>query len=158
MRQIEENSMPAEARSRPGVRFKAEWRLPSDPAFLPVIRAAVERLCAVFGWHESEARSITLALDEALTNVIRHAYHKRPDEVIELTCEEKEQGLEFRVSDTGEAPDPARICARARESEAPGGMGTHIIRDVMDTVDYQRSGAANHLVMTKRFKGAAQGS
>jgi anti-sigma regulatory factor (Ser/Thr protein kinase) len=140
------------------VRFKAELRLPSDPVFLPVVRGAVERLCAVFGWNESEARSITLAIDEALSNVIRHAYHKRPDGVIELICEEKEKVLEFLVSDTGEAPDPARICARDRDSQAPGGMGTHIIRDVMDTVDYQRTGTANHLVMTKRFKGPGQGS
>jgi len=111
----------------------------------------------VFGWNESEARSITLAVDEALTNVIRHAYHKRPDGVIELICEEKESILEFLVSDTGDAPDPAKICARARESQAAGGMGTHIIRDVMDTAEYQRSGMANHLVMTKRLKQSVEG-
>jgi anti-sigma regulatory factor (Ser/Thr protein kinase) len=145
-------------RARSGVRFKAEWRLPSDPAFLPVVRGAVERLCAVFGWNESEARSITLAIDEALTNVIRHAYHKRPDGVIELICEEKEEVLEFLISDTGDAPDLEKICARARESHAAGGMGTHIIRDVMDTTDYQRFGTANHLVMTKRLKQSAEGS
>jgi serine/threonine-protein kinase RsbW len=144
--------------SRSGVRFKAEWRLPSDAAFLPVVRGAMERLCAVFGWNESEARSITLAVDEALTNVIRHAYHKRPDGVIELTCEEKGSVLEFLVSDTGDAPDPSKICARARESQAAGGMGTHIIRDVMDTADYRRSGATNHLVMTKRLKRSTEGS
>ena len=146
------------ARSRSGVRFKAEWRLPSDPAFLPVVRGAVERLCAVFGWDESEARSITLAIDEALTNVIRHAYHKRPDGVIDFICEEKEDLLEFLVSDTGDAPDPAKICARARQSQAAGGMGTHIIRDVMDTTDYRRSGMANHLIMTKRLKRSAESS
>jgi len=138
--------------SRSGVRFKAEWRLPSDPAFLPVVRGGVERLCAVFGWNESEARFLTLAIDEALTNVIRHAYHSRPDGVIEVTCEEKEDALEFVVCDVGEAPDPTRICARARESQAAGGMGTHIIRDVMDVVEYKQSGRTNQLVMTKRLK------
>jgi anti-sigma regulatory factor (Ser/Thr protein kinase) len=140
------------------VLLKVEWRLPSDPAFLPVVRAAVEKLCVVFGWSESEVRSLTLAIDEALTNVIRHAYHKRMDGVIELTCEEKDGGLEFLVSDTGEAPDPAKICARAGESQAAGGMGTHIIRDVMDTADYRRSGAANQLVMTKRFPQQVEGA
>jgi anti-sigma regulatory factor (Ser/Thr protein kinase) len=141
-----------------GVRFKVDWRLPSDPAFLPVVRGAVEKLCAVFGWNESEGRGITLAIDEALTNVIRHAYHKRPDGVIELSCEERDGVLEFLVSDTGDAPDPAKICARARESQAAGGMGTHIIRDVMDTAEYRRSGAANLLVMTKRLKQVVEGA
>jgi len=147
----------SESRSRSGVRFKAEWRLPSDPIFLSVVRAAMERLCAALGWNESEARSITLAVDEALTNVIRHAYHKRADGVIELVCEEKEGVLEFLVSDTGDAPDLSKICARAKESQAAGGMGTHIIRDVMDTADYQRTGMANRLVMTKRLRPSVEG-
>jgi len=140
------------------MRFQALWRLPSDPAYLPVIRSAVERLCTVFGWNESEARSITLAVEEAITNVIRHAYHNRPDNLIEVACEEKEATLEFLVSDTGDAPDPAKICARRRESSVAGGMGTHIIRDVMDTVDYRRSGTTNQLLMTKRLKPTPEGS
>jgi len=147
----------SEARSRSGIRFRVEWRLPSDPAFLPVVRGAVEKLCAVFGWTESEVRSITLAVDEALTNVIRHAYHKRPDGMIELICEEKEKVMEFLISDTGDAPDASKICSRAKESQAAGGMGTHIIRDVMDTAEYRRSGQANHLVMTKRLKQSVEG-
>jgi len=70
IRRAKGNSMHSlEARSRSGIRFRVEWRLPSDPAFLPVVRGAVEKLCAVFGWTESEVRSITLAVDEALTNV-----------------------------------------------------------------------------------------
>ena len=140
------------ARSHSGVHFQAQWRLPSDPIFLPVVRGAVERLCGVFGWDESEARSITLAVEEAITNVIRDAYHNQPDHLIEVACSEKETTLEFLISDTGDAPDPARICARARESHAAGGMGTHIIRDVMDTVDYRRVGTTNELLMTKRLK------
>jgi anti-sigma regulatory factor (Ser/Thr protein kinase) len=117
----------------------------------------MEKLCAVFGWNESEARSITLAVDEALTNVIRHAYHKRENGMIELICEEKENLLEFVVTDSGDAPDLSKICSRAKESQAPGGMGTHIIRDVMDTVDYRRLGMANHLVMTKRLRQPVEG-
>lgn len=146
------------ARAHSGTRFQARWHLPSDPAFLPVIRGAVERLCAVFGWNESEARSITLALDEALTNVIRHAYHNRPDGVIELVCAEKEEVLEFVVTDTGDAPDLGRICSRAKDSQAPGGMGTHIIRDVMDAANYHRSDGRNHLVMTKRWNPEREGA
>lgn len=138
--------------STSGARFRAQWRLPSDPIFLPVVRGAMEKLCAALAWNESEARAITLALEEAITNVIRHAYHNRPYEVVEVVCEEKESVLEFLLTDTGDAPDPAKICARAKESQTPGGMGTHIIRDVMDTVDYRRLGTTNQLVMTKRLK------
>jgi len=36
-------------------------------------------------------------------------------------------------------------------------MGTHIIRDVMDTAEYRRSGMANHLVMTKHLKQSVEG-
>ncbi len=132
-------------------RFQIEWVIPSDPIFLPVIRAAVERLCETLGCSESDARSITLALEEALTNVIRHAYCNRTDGVIELVCEQIEGTLQFVLTDTGIAPDPARICARQADSMEPGGMGTHIMRGVMDSIDYQSLTTCNRLIMTKRL-------
>ncbi len=132
--------------------FQIAWVIPSDPTFLPIVRATLEQLCTVLGWSESEAKLITLALEEALTNVIRHAYCNRADGVIELLCEKSDGKLQFVLSDSGTAPDPARICARQDDSTEAGGMGTHIIRGVMDTVDYQSIPSGNRLVMTKRIR------
>ena len=49
------------------------------------------------------AGAITLALDEALANVIRHAYANRADGLIEMECRETADGLEITVLDNGDA-------------------------------------------------------
>src|SRR5437773_1507201 len=109
----------------------------SHPRYLPVVRATVGQLATTVGWEETESRAIVLAVDEAIANVIRHGYHGRADGRIELECHADADGLQFRIRDTGDRPDPASICAREIGCDQIGGLGTHIIRDVMDTVSYQ---------------------
>jgi anti-sigma regulatory factor (Ser/Thr protein kinase) len=124
----------------------------SDPRYLPVVRGAVGALTTAIGWEESECRAITLALDEAVANVIRHAYGERLDGVIQLECREIAQGMEVTMTDNGEPPDPSKICAREVGGDKPGGLGTHIIRDVMDSVSYQKIGSENRFVATKLIR------
>ena len=83
--------------------------LPSDPSMLCVVRAAMERLTEAFGFTESEVRSVTRAVDEALTNIMRHSYGGALNRRIELSClriatEERAeggQGFEIRLVDYG---------------------------------------------------------
>jgi anti-sigma regulatory factor (Ser/Thr protein kinase) len=126
--------------------------LASDARYLPVVRSTVSALTAAIGWDESDCRAITLALDEAVANVIRHGYHNRPDGVIELRCRGNTDGLEVTMLDHGDAPDSARICAREVGSDQVGGLGTHIIRDVMDSVAYHLGGSGNLFVASKRLR------
>ena len=51
----------------------------SLPAHLPIVRAATEKVCELIGFDEHSASAVVLSVDEALTNVIRHAYHGADD-------------------------------------------------------------------------------
>ena len=133
-------------------RMQIKFAMPSDPRYLPVVRGAIGPLAAVIGWDESECRAITLALDEALANVIRHAYHNRADGLIELECQESADGLEITLSDKGDAPDKSKICAREIGCDQPGGLGTHIIKKVMDRVSYEVSPQGNRFVASKQLR------
>src|SRR5580704_13051938 len=93
--------------------------MPSDTRYLPVVRGATGALAAAIGWEESECRAIALAVDEAIANVIRHAYHNRADGVIELECREIAEGLEVSMLDNGDAPDLSKICARQVGCDRP---------------------------------------
>src|SRR5690348_8604670 len=104
--------------------LKLEMR--SDPRLLVVARKMVEELASVCGFPEQECCAITLAINEGLSNIIRHAYHNRHDQMLELSCRGDEKGLEFTLVDHGEPVDPARVCARPLEEVKPGGLGTHI--------------------------------
>src|SRR5580693_4111454 len=94
----------------------------SDPRYLPVVRGTIGPLAAAIGWDEAECRAIVLALDEAIANIIRHAYQGRSDGLIDLQCRETEDGLEISMLDSGEPPDLAKICAREVGCDQPGGL------------------------------------
>ena len=135
-----------------GPKLSLKFVMPSDPRYLPVVRGAIGPLAAAIGWGESDCLAITLALDEALANIIRHAYHSRADGLIELECSESADGLEVALLDKGEAPDRTKICARAVACDQPGGLGTHIIRKVMDSVSYELSDKGNRFVARKTLR------
>jgi anti-sigma regulatory factor (Ser/Thr protein kinase) len=132
--------------------FHIRFAIPSDTRFLPVVRGAIGPLAAAIGGDEEECRAVTLAIDEALTNIIRHAYHSRTDGTIELECSESGDGLEFVLVDHGDAPDLSQICASEIGQDRPGGLGTHIIRKVMDHVSYNQTPEGNRFVARKRLR------
>ncbi|HEV2499038.1 MAG TPA: ATP-binding protein [Terriglobia bacterium] len=129
-------------------------RMPSDPRLLPVVRSAISEFAAVWGFDEVQCRSITLAVDEALSNVIRHAYKNRCDCEVELNCQAHTDCLEVTFVDRGEPADPSRLCAQPLDEVALCGRGTHIIREIMDEVCYERVGEGNRLRLKKYLPAA----
>ena len=129
----------------------------SNPELLCVVRGAMERLTESMGFSERACRSITRAVDEALTNIIRHAYAGRPNRPIVLTCyrtkktaeSEPAQGLEIVLQDQGAPADPAKMRGRSLDEIKPGGLGLHYIRESMDVVEFSNSGGANQLRLVR---------
>ena len=126
--------------------------LVSDPQLLSVVRSAVHELAKVVGFSDEECRTITVAVDEALTNIIRHAYQNRHDQTIGLVCQPCGDGIEFLLSDSGQAADPEKLRGRPLSEVRPGGLGTHIIQQVMDHVEYQALPDGNRLRLVKYLK------
>ena len=127
--------------------------VPSDPQILCVVRSAVERFAALAGFCEEDCRSITLALDETMTNIIRHAYDNRYDQRIELRCGGDEESIEFVLLDRGRSVPPEEIRGRPLEEVRPGGLGTHIIAQIMDQVSYEPLPDGNQWKLVKRLPG-----
>jgi anti-sigma regulatory factor (Ser/Thr protein kinase) len=125
--------------------------MPSHPRFLSIVRATVDELCGTYGLSKEECVGVKLAVDEAMANVIRHAYKNRYDQTIEFECSVDDQRMEFTLLDQGEPPDPAKICAGPMDDIALSGRGTHLIRAVMDEVTYQQVSEGNQLKLVKRL-------
>ena len=127
----------------------------STPAHMPVVRAALDRLCELLGLGEADRGGIVLAVDEALTNIIRHAYHGQPDRPIEVRLSHggDAEMLEICIRDWGECADPGTIKSRDLDDVRPGGLGVHIMSNCMDTVDYaHEEGGGTTLTMTRRLR------
>lgn len=140
--------------------FLLKLELRSDPQILSVVRGALERLTEVFGFSPPDRRSVTRAVDEALTNIMRHCYNGQTDQPIELYCSRVRQdgsdGLQILLCDHGPAVDPAKFRGRHLDEIKPGGLGLHFIRQSMDTVEYQRRGDTNEFRLVKYLKPSTQ--
>jgi serine/threonine-protein kinase RsbW len=140
--------------------LKLELR--SDPSMLCVVRGAMERLTEVLGFSAAECRSVTRAVDEAITNVMRHSYKNIPGKPIVLAVlrlkagarSERGDGLEFLLCDRGPAVDPAKMQGRKLEEIKPGGLGLHFIRQSMDIVEFKRGRGTNTLRLVKYLQPA----
>ena len=129
----------------------------SDPQVLSVVRSAVQQLAAVAGFDDRDCRLITLAVDEAMANIIRHAYNGRTDRPIELSCWRRNDRLEFLLVDHGKSVPREKIRSRSLEEVRPGGLGVHLIKEIMDSVRYEPRPSGNHLRLVKRVPKRARG-
>jgi anti-sigma regulatory factor (Ser/Thr protein kinase) len=94
---------------------------------------------------------VTLAVHEACANIIEHSYQGDTTERIDLTVLVTPAELTIEIRDYGRKPDLAKIQPRALHDVRPGGLGTHFMRSIMDSVTYDISPATGTLLrMTKR--------
>lgn len=137
--------------SRPDAEARIE--IPSQPLFLAPLRAFVTCLAERAGFDEVTQFQIALAIDEAMANIINHGYGRNPDGRIWLHVSrlaEGRPGLRFVIEDLGRQVDPASIRSRPLEEIRPGGLGVHIIREVMNDCRWeQRSAGGMRLTLVK---------
>ena len=146
--------------------FLLKIELRSHPRLLCVLRGAVEPLMGVLGFSEEECRAIIRAVDEAVSNIMRHSYSGRLDRPIEVSCRSLRrrsngkggQGVEFLLFDRGPAVDPTRLSGRPLDEVRCGGLGLHFIRDSMDRVEYKRTSNMNQLRLIKYARSSKRRS
>jgi len=138
----------------------------SNPRLLSAIRGAVERLTETLGFTTVQCRSITRAVDEAVTNIVRHSYGNRLDKPIAMYLRstqrrhegEVQHGLEILLCDRGPEVDASKLKGRPLEEIRPGGLGMHLIHQAMDTVEFTRKGPTNRLRLVKYLAPASNAS
>ena len=124
----------------------------SCPSRLSEIRAEVRRLTEELGFSTALVQQLALVLDEAISNVIRHAYGGRSDGTIRLKVACQGDELVFKLRDYADEVDANCIKPRDLGDCRPGGLGINFIDSVMDSWQFCRppSGPGNLLVMTKQ--------
>ncbi len=131
-----------------------EIKIPSDPKFLKIVRCAIEHLCDVCEFSDTERSAIKLAVDEAVTNIIRHAYKNQPDQPIIMTCRLLDDRLEVVLKDFGTSAKSKEIKSRELDDIRPGGLGVHLIKTAMDIVDYDPTAKdCNKITLAKYLPG-----
>ncbi|HXI83918.1 MAG TPA: ATP-binding protein [Verrucomicrobiae bacterium] len=137
---------------------------PGHGSYLAYIRAIVGDLARKVGFNEGEAAKVEMAVDEACSNVVRHAYSsgkewcwQQRDPEIRLSIRVEDGRLVIEINDHGQRFDFANYrhpslddCLREMK---PGGYGIWIMRNFMDEVQYDSSNqTGNTLRMVKYLK------
>jgi len=128
--------------------------VPSRTAFLGAVRAVTGSLAEGAGFEATAVEQLALAVDEAATNVIEHAYAGAPDRSLEIHF--RSSASEFRVDlvDDGLQVEAAAVPRYELERYARegrrGGMGVHLMGQIMDSVRYQQDGGRNVCCLVKR--------
>ena len=97
------------------------------------MRGLVREQVAAQGADDELTHKLTLVIDEACANVIRHGYRGDREGRMRLLLRAREPGvLEFQLRDYAAPVDPACIKPRDLNECRPGGLGINIIDSVMD--------------------------
>jgi len=131
--------------------MKRELEFASHPANLALVRDFVRAFLETVELSAAEKELMVLGLDEACTNVIRHAYHQALDRPIALHCECTEAGVIFRIRDFGAQCDPAALRGRPLDCVQPGGLGIHLMRRAFTEIEYCLKQEGTELRLTRHF-------
>ncbi len=136
-----------------GVECLAYLRLPAQVDRMRLVRGAVAGAAGLCGLDDETTADVVLAVAEAGQNVILHAYGGREGEAIELEILRRSNAMVIRLRDFASPTDPESMRPRDLEHIIPGGLGTHFIREIMDSAEFlpPPGGEGNLLQLTKKI-------
>jgi serine/threonine-protein kinase RsbW len=131
-----------------------ELKIASDPANLAAARKSVEQLCRTVGFDETAIGEIGLCVNEALANVIRHAYNNAVNKPIEICAYYDGRQIVIAIRDWGNGIDPRQLPKKPHDPLTPGGIGLICMEKMLDEARFepQRDGM---LLTMKRAKTRA---
>lgn len=134
---------------------EVEITISSHPRWLKLVRQVVCEYALETGFDAQDAHAITLAVGEAVGNIIKHSYRGRTDRSFVLRCRSDRSALEVSLYDNGEPFDPNLQPLLPPDELRAGGRGLYLMRAIMDEIDYKREGGSNVVRMRKMLPSPA---
>lgn len=127
---------------------------------LAAVRAFVERYADEAGFAHEAVEEFKLAVDEACSNVIEHAYKGDESCNIELCITITPEYFTVVIRDEGQAFEPSAYrqpnIVDMVQQRRDGGFGVHLMRKLMDRVEYRRRGRFNEVALTKYHRSGQE--
>ena len=128
------SSNSAVKRGQSGAADRIELRFLSDPANLAAVREAIEKLALAGGLDATSTGEVGLSVNEALANVMRHAYGGASDKPIDVAAWWQDDTLTVTIRDWGSGINPEAQPEKRHNPLKPGGLGLICIRKLMDEI------------------------
>ena len=131
--------------------------IPSHPKYLQLVRGVIEKITEIIGFSGDDSGHITLAVDEACSNIIKHSYMDDPGKKIDIAIKAHGKELKIHITDYGKQCDIRLMQSRDINDIRPGGLGIYIINTVMDSVEYDCSSPGKNQIRMVKRRGKSKG-
>jgi serine/threonine-protein kinase RsbW len=133
-----------------------EVTVPSSTKHLHALGMLTKTLAESMGFGLKESEKTALAVEEALTNVIEHAYHGEQNRKMHVIFEMKGEKFVVRIQHKGEQIEPTSATepdfSHFYRQHKKGGLGVLIMKRCMDEVTYKHGPRQNECCMVKYLK------
>jgi sigma-B regulation protein RsbU (phosphoserine phosphatase) len=137
-------------------KLKRSLTLPNDVQTIGQLSEFVEGVCEELEFDMEETMSMNLALEEAVVNVMNYAYPSGTVGQVQIVAEANDQRLKFTIIDSGSPFDPTAKedvdTTLSAEDRPVGGLGIFLVRQLMDSINYERIDGQNVLTLRKKLK------
>jgi sigma-B regulation protein RsbU (phosphoserine phosphatase) len=139
------------------VMLKRSLTLPNDVQTIPQLAEFVEGVGEELGFDMEDTMGLNLALEEAVVNVMTYAYPKGTLGTVQIDAEANDQRLKLVITDQGSPFDPTAKedadITLSVEDRPIGGLGIFLVRQLMDSINYERVNGSNVLTLRKKLTG-----
>lgn len=129
--------------------------LTNDIQQVPQLADFVDMVCEEVGMDMAVAIQMNLAMEEAVVNVMDYAYPAGTVGNVTIEAESDDDQLQFTIIDSGTPFDPTakeEVDTTLSAEERPiGGLGIHLVRQLMDSINYERIDGKNILTLRKKI-------
>jgi serine phosphatase RsbU (regulator of sigma subunit)/anti-sigma regulatory factor (Ser/Thr protein kinase) len=134
--------------------------MPNRLAVLPVLTAALDHALADEGLSESLRQDVTLVTEEVLSNVVRHGYAEGERDTIRVLARREGSRLHLEFEDGGQPfnpleHEPPDVDVPLEDREI-GGLGVLLVRELSESVHYERAAGRNRLSLVIRLDTAEE--
>lgn len=135
--------------------LKNELTLESSTDHLSEVRNFVEVNGIKVGLNKQIIAHISLAVDEACTNIIKHAYSNDLTKKIKIKIKTSENKFTVIITDSGKHFDPNKVpepnIEKIQKMKKGGGLGMFLMKKLMDEVHYNPKANGNELILIKNY-------
>ena len=136
--------------------YSGDLIIKSKTENLSIIRDFISSKAANAGIQNEEIENIMLAVDEACTNIIKHAYHSDPDGKIIVKVEYNSTNFKVIIEDYGITFNPDNVpvpdLRKYHKDKKVGGLGMYLMKALMDEVKYVSvPGKCNRVILSKKI-------
>jgi sigma-B regulation protein RsbU (phosphoserine phosphatase) len=135
---------------------KHSLTLPNDIETIPQLNEFIDTVAEEIGLDMSLTMSLNLAIEEAVVNVMEYAYPEGEQGNVDIEVIADDKWLTFIISDNGIPFDPTTQedadTTLSAEERPIGGLGIFLVRQLMDSINYQRENGKNILTLSKKME------